>query len=275
MVWRGRELYDCTTEFRFFWMHSKLEEEKLTTTSSNLGNKKLCLPLPAYPATATGIHAAYSDPVTFTRDGLYFIHRRTHYSPGQTPLALTWKDAASSQYFIDTDAKGVVHPEQQIVLQYVDAPHRGVCTGDEPGIPLGMMPEQFVEKVGAKLKPGRLLKFILGAGGVQFSSSSLPPSSSFELGSNSGGAGGGHVQEDVVPVGADLKFVGVANQRRGRADTLSKILFQMMARRQPITIEMLEAVARESEMGVVAEVHGGESIGVVSGERDDDTRMND
>ncbi|KAL4524404.1 hypothetical protein Ndes2437B_g05176 [Nannochloris sp. 'desiccata'] len=268
MIWRGRELYDCTTEFRFFWMHSKLEEEPANLLATT--HRKQCVPLPAYPATPSGIQAAYSDPVTFTRDGLYFIHRRTQYSPGQTPLALTWKDAASSRFFIDTDAKGVVHPEQQVVLQYAHVPSRGVCTGDEPAIPLGTMPEQFVEKVGAKLKPGRLLKFTLGSGGVEFSSPIKIDNTEQQQQQQ---------QQEMHPVGADLKFIGVANQRRGRADTLSKILFQMMARRQPIRIDMLKTAASDSESRGLVGVEGqeGESIGIVG--RDnlnaDDNRMND
>jgi snurportin-1 len=266
MIWRCRELYDCTTEFRFFWMHSKLEEDNVNLRATY---KKQFIPLVVFPATSSGIQSAYSDPVPFTRDGLYFIHRRTHYSPGQTPLALTWKDAVSSRFFINTDAKGVIHPEQQIVLQYLNVPRRGVCTGDEPAIPLGTMPEQFIEKVGTKLKPGMLLKCILGDGGIQFSSN-------LKFGID---ASNKEQQQEVHPVGADLKFIGVANQRRGRADTLSKILFQMMARRQPIQIEMLTRVASEGEneglMGV--EGQGGESIGIVG--RDsmnvDDNRMNE
>jgi len=266
MIWRGRELYDCTTEFRFFWMHSKLEEEKVNLRAPN---RKQFVPLPAYSATSSGIQSAYSDPVAFVRDGLYFVHRRTHYSPGQTPLALTWKDAVSSRFFINTDAKGVVHPEQHVVLQYVNLPRRGVCTGDEPAIPLGIMPEQFIEKVGTKLKPGRLLKFILGEGGIEFSSSSNVSSFSFEVDNNEQ-----QQQEEMHPVGADLKFIGVANQRRGRADTLSKILFQMMARMQPIRIDMLTTAASDSENRVGIEGQGGESIGVVGHDKiisEDDT----
>jgi snurportin-1 len=265
MIWRGHELYDCTTEFRFFWMHSKLEEEK---TNLQAHDKKI-LPLPAYPSTPSGIQAAYYDPVPFTRDGVYFIHRRTHYSPGQTPLALTWKDAFSSKYFIDTDAQGIVHPEQQVVLQYAETPTRAVCTGDEPMIPLGSMPQQFVEKVGGKLKPGRLLKFNLGVGGVEFSTFET-----MKEGDTSSKSG-----QEVHPIGADLKFIGIANQRRGRADTLSKILFQMMARREPITIDMLKAAAVESELGLRdggSNTQGGESIGVVENcEYNEDIRMND
>ena len=230
MCWRGHDLYDCTTEFRFFWMHSKLNEDVLPSPTSHTpveinnntnaaSNLRHFVALPAYPATSGGLHAAYGEPVPFTRDGLYLIHRRTQYTLGQTPLALNWKDAASSRYFVDTDAKGNVLPEQHIVLRY--QADRGVSTADEPPITLATMPEAFVKKVGGKLRPGRLLRFALGPSGVTFMEGS--------------------------PVGADLKYVGVANQRRGRADALSKILFQMLARTKPITIEGLMAAAADED----------------------------
>lgn len=41
-------------------------------------------------------------------------------------------------------------------------------------------------------------------------------------------------------VGADLRFAGPANQRRGRADSISKILFQHAARTQPIALAQLQ-----------------------------------
>ncbi|EQB78110.1 snurportin-1 [Camelus ferus] len=58
MCWRGHPFYDCQTDFRFYWMHSKLLEEE------GLGEK------------------AKLNPV----DGLLFYHRQAHYSPGSTPL---------------------------------------------------------------------------------------------------------------------------------------------------------------------------------------------
>ncbi len=50
-------------------------------------------------------------------------------------------------------------------------------------------------------RPGKLLRFDIGPGGLQMQ----------------------HGQ----PSGADLKFTGVANQRRGRADVYSKVLSYM------------------------------------------------
>ncbi len=50
----------------------------------------------------------------------------------------------------------------------------------------------------------------------------------------------------LAQVGADLHFAGPANQRRGRADSISKIVFQHLARTQPITLQQLQAAAAAS-----------------------------
>jgi hypothetical protein len=60
---------------------------------------------------------------------------------------------------------------------------------------------------------------------------------------------GGGVEEQVVegqPVAADVRYVGLANQRRGGADSFTKILFQYAARHAPLTIETIVAVLRAS-----------------------------
>lgn len=57
-------------------------------------------------------------------------------------------------------------------------------------------------------------------------------------------------------MGADLHFSGPANQRRGRADSISKIVFQHLARTQPITLQQLQAAAAAS-----CEAAGGGGIG--------------
>ncbi|XP_072349139.1 snurportin-1 isoform X3 [Scyliorhinus torazame] len=59
MCWRGHPVYDCQTEFRFFWLQSKLQEE-----GENLAE------------------IVSRNPV----DGLLFYHKLTHYTPGSTPL---------------------------------------------------------------------------------------------------------------------------------------------------------------------------------------------
>lgn len=60
------------------------------------------------------------------------------------------------------------------------------------------------------------------------------------------------------PAGADLSYEGPANQRRGRADQYSKVLFQWQARRQPIRLADLVAASAAGEM----EEGGGGSDGL-------------
>ncbi|KXZ49130.1 hypothetical protein GPECTOR_23g59 [Gonium pectorale] len=286
LCWRGYALYDCGTEFRLYWLTSKLAEEELlgplaAPPAAVAATTHGILPLPVYPCSSQGLRQAYGDgrppPATasyqaiasaataaaqcgggggaplpplpsaaadpagpglgpgsspagdFVRDGLYFRHRQGHYAPGPapTPLALLWKDAGCSRYLIDTDAKGIPLEHQLVVLSY--RADRTVATEDEPPVVLGRLPEAFVAAMGDKLWPGRLLRFSIRQGGITF--------------------------HEGRPAGADLHYEGPGQQRRGRADAFSKILFQRMARTAPLTAEALaEAVAVEEAAGVATRV---------------------
>lgn len=81
------------------------------------------------------------------------------------------------------------------------------------------LPADFVSRVHSKLRPGRLLRFTIQAGGMYF--------------------------VNGKPQGADLKYEGPANQRRGRADLFSKIMFQYVARREPLLFESLEKASSD------------------------------
>ena len=74
----------------------------------------------------------------FRRDGLLLLHKEAHYDLGTSPLALLWKDAGSSRYFIETDAKGIVQPRQVVVLQCLPSGHLG--TADDPPCQLALIP---------------------------------------------------------------------------------------------------------------------------------------
>ena len=172
MCWKGYALYECSAEFRLFWVQSKLaecmpspgqeqqrysfvpvpsfacsqgESQSLNMTAApsllllltvlfvslgllgfsmmfsmrrvlvlwSLCAETLSLPIVTMLCDAEGLHHAYSSPVPFQRDGLYFLHKEGHYSLDTTPLAVLWKDEACSPYIIDTDANGVV-PEHQV-----------------------------------------------------------------------------------------------------------------------------------------------------------------
>ena len=51
-------------------------------------------------------------PVSYHRDGLYFLHKEGYYALDHWPLAVLWKDAACSRYFVDTDTAGNALPQQ-------------------------------------------------------------------------------------------------------------------------------------------------------------------
>jgi snurportin-1 len=90
------------------------------------------------------------------------------------------------------------------------------------------LPQEFVQQMGPKLlRAGRLLRFSIRSGGLLFNT-------------------------DGSPAGADLAYEGPANQRRGRADIYSKVLFQWQARRQPVQLNALllaAATAGQLEQG--------------------------
>lgn len=118
VCWKGYSMYGCSAEFRLFWVQSKLEESGATSAHPTavvpswagqqqaVAATRRFLPLPAYRCTPEGLASAHGQPVSFVRDGLLLLHKEAQYLPGNTPLALLWKDAASSQYFIETDAAG-------------------------------------------------------------------------------------------------------------------------------------------------------------------------
>nr|XP_038937595.1 snurportin-1 isoform X5 [Rattus norvegicus] len=85
MCWRGHPFYDCQTDFRFYWMNSKLPEEE------GLGEKTKINPfkfvgLKNFPCTPESLCKVLSMDFPFEVDGLLFYHKQTHYSPGSTPL---------------------------------------------------------------------------------------------------------------------------------------------------------------------------------------------
>lgn len=216
MAWSGYLLYDCTAEFRSFWIQSKLAE--IADAGSCPGGFPFA-PVPVYPCDPGGLQAAYSGIVPFQlRDGLLFLNKEAHYDLGQSPLALVWKDAHVSRYFLDTDAAGVVPEWQHIVLQFLDSVH--VATGDVPPIVVCTVPHDVLREKQDQLRNGRLLRFSVRNGGLNLRDGEL--------------------------IGAELQFEGLVNQRRGRADMCSKIVFQYLARHSPISMaQMLEACCLE------------------------------
>ncbi|XP_028229430.1 snurportin-1-like isoform X2 [Glycine soja] len=179
VCWRGYPLSDCTAEFRFFWLTSKLAETDAFEPPSH-----------------------------------YHKYRHAHYQAGITPLALVWKDENCSQYVLDTDSKGQVPNQQQVVLELQD--DGKLTTSDDPPMLFGCLDGSFIQQSG--LHSGCLLRFSIGEGGLVLMDGKLEK--------------------------ADLHYLGKANRARASADSFSKVMFQHSVRHSPLRIDgLLESVS--------------------------------
>ncbi|XP_010037423.2 snurportin-1 [Eucalyptus grandis] len=210
LCWRGYSLYDCTAEFRFFWLNSKLVESGACDPPSQNHRYRFSA-VPVYNCDENGLHAAYTGAVTYIKDGLLFYNKQAHYQAGNTPLALVWKDEKCSQYVIDTDSNGNVPRLQQVVLELQD--DFKLITSDDPPVVFGSLDNDIVQKSG--LRSGYLLKFAISDGGLSFVDGRLDR--------------------------ADLQYLGKSNRARAFADSYSKVIFQYSVRHSPLRIDDLLA----------------------------------
>ncbi|KAG0465603.1 hypothetical protein HPP92_019767 [Vanilla planifolia] len=199
VCWRGYSLYDCSAEFRFFWLNSKLSESGACNPPSACHRYQFSV-VPIYDCNQISLHAAYAGGLPYIRDGLMFYNRHAHYQNGNTPLALVWKDEFCSQYVLDTDSKGQVPAQQQVVLELQD--DGKVTTSDDPPIVFGCLDREFEQKEG--LRAGNLIRFSIRDECVRLVDGKL------ELG--------------------DIQFTSKVNRARIFADGYSKIFFQYIAR---------------------------------------------
>ncbi|XP_004297553.1 PREDICTED: snurportin-1 [Fragaria vesca subsp. vesca] len=216
VCWKNYSYYNCSTEFRFTWLEEKLRETNARDAPSYYHKYRFSL-VPWGCCDLAGLHEAYAGEVPFVKDGLLFYNKHAHYQPGNTPLALVWKDEHCSQYVIDTDNKGQVPSHQQVVLELQD--DGKVTTSDDPPVVFGCLNLDFIQQSG--LKTGCLLRFAIGDGGLTIVDGKLER--------------------------ADLHYLGMSNRARAFADTCSKIMFQSMARGSPLRIDDLVASINSSD----------------------------
>lgn len=210
VCWRGYSLYDCTAEFRFFWLNSKLAETGACDPPSPYHRYRFSV-VPIYNCDQNGLYAAYTGAAPYVKDGLLFYNRHAHYQTGNTPLTLVWKDENCSQYVIDTDSKGQVPSQQQVVLELQD--DGNLTTSDDPPVVFGSLDGDFIQKSG--LCSGNLLRFAVSDGGLSFVDGKLES--------------------------ADLHYLGKVNRARAFADSYSKVMFQYSVRHSPLSIDDLLA----------------------------------
>ncbi|XP_052187804.1 uncharacterized protein LOC127798338 isoform X2 [Diospyros lotus] len=217
VCWAGYSLYECTAEFRFFWLSSKLVESRACELPS-FYHKYRFGPVPVYNCDQAGLHTAYMGVVPYIKDGLLFYNKHAHYQAGNTPLALVWKDEKCSQYVIDTDSKGQIPSQQQVVLELQD--NGKLITSDDPPVVFGCLDMEFIQKSG--LQPENLLRFAVSDGGLNFVDGKLEK--------------------------ADLQYIGKVNRARAFADSYSKVMFQYTVRHSPLRMEhLLLSISSSSE----------------------------
>ncbi|KAI1904048.1 hypothetical protein AGOR_G00001670 [Albula goreensis] len=117
MCWRGHPVYDCSTEFRFFWLQSKVQEEEGLSENAKR-NPYRFLSLQSVVCSAEGIQKALAQEYSFKVDGLLFYHRQTHYTPGSTPL-VGWL-----RPYMVTDILGLQVPDCPLTAKPAYAGHQ-------------------------------------------------------------------------------------------------------------------------------------------------------
>lgn len=223
MCWNGHAVYDCTTEFRLFWLQSKLSEVGADVLSYD--NERRILPLPCFPATPEGIATVYAEQFGFVKDCLLFLNQESHYQAGVSPLALLWKDPHCSAYFIESRSAG----DEQVASLVLGSAGE-LNTSDDPPMKLGTLSSEELQRHNLRLGDS-----------VRCAITGLIVGSDPE----DGGA--------PIVTGAGVELRGYGGQARAGADSWSKIIFQYQARTDPLQVgELITEAARSAavESGV-------------------------
>ncbi|XP_034031871.1 snurportin-1 isoform X2 [Thalassophryne amazonica] len=117
MCWRGHPVYDCPTEFRFYWLQSKVQEaDGLSEIAKR--NPFQFVRLQSTDCSPDSIQKALAAEYSFNVDGLLFYHRQTHYTPGSTPL-VGWL-----RPYMVTDILGIEVPVGPLTTKPLYASHQ-------------------------------------------------------------------------------------------------------------------------------------------------------
>jgi len=84
--YKGTSMYESETDFRFFWLNTKLLEENPNISTYSPVNPYKFIPCSYVPCLNNDIVNALTDMTSYQVDGVLFYHRLAHYHPGRTPL---------------------------------------------------------------------------------------------------------------------------------------------------------------------------------------------
>lgn len=91
MCWNGHPIYDSETEFRFFWLRSKLSEFESDLCLQSETNPFKFVPLVPHDCSSETLSRILGSSSSQPVDGLLFFHKKSRYCLGRTPLALWLK----------------------------------------------------------------------------------------------------------------------------------------------------------------------------------------
>lgn len=74
VCWAGVSFYECTAEFRFFWLNNKILETGACEAPSQYHRYRFCL-LTIYNCDYKGLNTAYTGSVPYVKDGLAFYNK--------------------------------------------------------------------------------------------------------------------------------------------------------------------------------------------------------
>lgn len=67
-------MYECTVDFRLFWLNSKLVETGASDPPSTY-HRYTFSSIPVHNCDRDGLHTAYSGPTPYAKDGLLFYNK--------------------------------------------------------------------------------------------------------------------------------------------------------------------------------------------------------
>ncbi|KAK8812139.1 hypothetical protein WA556_004264 [Blastocystis sp. ATCC 50177/Nand II] len=161
---------------------------------------------PFFDCTESSLRRVYESSFPFQLNGLLFLQKTGRVDAGCSPLQLLWKDAHTAQYFVNTDRDGVVLQRQEVTLLYAQG-----CLVSLEGVAVGE----------------GVLEGVLEAALVRCAIEGVTR-----------GEGGEWRIERIEPL-------GLASMAKTLPDSLSKIVFQEMARVEPLSFEQILGVVRE------------------------------
>ena len=91
MCWRGHPVCDSDTEFRSFWLHSKISEEEDRLSQQSRSNPFKFLPLQYHSCKKDDLCQLLCAGWKPEVDGLLFFHKRALYTHGMSPLSVWLK----------------------------------------------------------------------------------------------------------------------------------------------------------------------------------------